>query len=333
LPEPPSFFVLPPVRAENGEEALTKSPQGRIVVLGGTGTGKTTTLKHLISSRAKDALADTTAPIPIFLSLADLARSGKTLQSYLIDIVEDIGVERNYADTLWQEMKRGHAFVALNSLDEVDPTRRAHMIELVNSRASEPGNIWLVGSRFTEYKGGQFKHGQFAEWELLPMSSQLRQDLAARLFPELRRLLSPLLPNSSSPSAFVSLLEKHPHAAAWGENPLLLSLAAVVFVRTGGLPPARATLYRDVIEAVLAMRVQDTIGRKHLLRALTSLALWLHQTRGRTFTSDDLFTFLEDIQHHSWEEAENIAKHVITSEFNLEYLTHCCIISNLKHKL
>jgi len=161
LPEPPSFFVLPPVRAENGEEALTKSPQGRIVVLGGTGTGKTTTLKHLISSRAKDALADTTAPIPIFLSLADLARSGKTLQSYLIDIVEDIGVERNYADTLWQEMKRGHAFVALNSLDEVDPTRRAHMIELVNSRASEPGNIWLVGSRFTEYKGGQFKHGQF----------------------------------------------------------------------------------------------------------------------------------------------------------------------------
>src|SRR5207245_6877116 len=50
----------PPVRAENGEEALTKSPQGRVVVLGGPGTGKTTTLKHLISSRAQDALADTT---------------------------------------------------------------------------------------------------------------------------------------------------------------------------------------------------------------------------------------------------------------------------------
>ena len=147
------------------------------------------------------------------------------------------------------------------------------------------------------------------------MSSQLRQDLATRLFPELRCLLSPLLPNSSSPSTFVSLLENHPHAAAWGENPLLFSLAAVVFVKTGGLPPARATLYRDVIEAVLAMREQDTIGRKHLLRALTSLALWLYQTRGRTFTSDDLLTFLEDIQHHSWEEAENIAKHIISSGF------------------
>ena len=51
--------------------------------------------------------------------------------------------------------------------------------------------------------------------------------------------------------AFVTTLEKHPHAAAWGDNPLLFSLAAVVFVKTGGLPASRATLYHNVIEAVL----------------------------------------------------------------------------------
>src|SRR5207244_6755598 len=120
-----------------------------------------------------------------------------------IEIVEDMGVEKSYADTLGKELGSGHAFVALDSLDEVDPGQRARMIEFINSRASEPGNIWLVGSRFTEYKGGQFKHGRFAEWELLPMSAQLRHDLATRLFPELQRLLSPLSTHSPSPAAFI----------------------------------------------------------------------------------------------------------------------------------
>jgi HEAT repeat protein len=302
-----------PIRAENGEEALVKSPHNRVVILGGPGTGKTTTLKYLISSRAKKALSEPGSLVPIFVSLADLARSGKTLQSYLIDIVEDMGAERNYAETLWQAIERGQAVVALDSLDEVDPGQRARMITLVNDLASETGNTWLVGSRFTEYKGGQFKQGQFAEWELLPMSPQLRRELATRLLPELRHLLVPGLVDTPSSASFVALLENHAHAAAWGENPLLFSLAAVVFVKVGGLPPSRATLYRDVIEAVLALKEPDTMGRKHLLQTLTSLALWLHQNKGRTFSADELLTFLEVIQQRSWQEAELIAKRIITS--------------------
>jgi DNA replication protein DnaC len=120
-----------PVIAKNGEDALTKSPQRRVVILGGPGTGKTTTLKHLTGCRAKEALTDPNAPIPIFLSLADLARSQKTLQSYLVDLVEELGIERTYAETLWKAIQDGQAFVCLDSLDEVEPRhqRRQKMIE------------------------------------------------------------------------------------------------------------------------------------------------------------------------------------------------------------
>src|SRR5205807_1956337 len=105
------------VIAKHGEDALRQSSKGRLVILGGPGTGKTTTLKHLIGHQARRALDDPTVHVPMFLSLADLARSGKTLQSYLFDQVEELGIERSYADILWNEIKQGHAFVALDSLD------------------------------------------------------------------------------------------------------------------------------------------------------------------------------------------------------------------------
>lgn len=303
-----------PIIAENGEDALTKSPQRRVVILGGPGTGKTTTLRHITGCRAKEALTDPNAPIPIFLSLADLARSQKTLQSYLVDLVEELGVERTYAETFWKTIQAGQAFVCLDSLDEVEfrDQRRQKMIEWVNAWAAESGNTWVIGSRFTEYKGGSFKHGRFAEWELLPMDHQLRLELAERLLPELQRLLQNVPKQSQSPATFVKLLEDHPQAAAWGENPLLFSLAAVVFLRTGGLPTSRAMLYREVIDAILKTREASPVWQNVLLRLLTQFALWLHQ-KGRVFTIDELVSFLANSQEKSWEETADLAERILRS--------------------
>lgn len=307
-----------PVFAEHGEDALDKSPQGRVVILGGPGTGKTTTLKYLVSRRAFQALEKTQSPstklLPIFLSLADLARSGKTLQSYLVDVVENLSIDKSFAAALWKAIQRGQAFIALDSLDEVPPAQRSQMIALVSILAGDPGNVWLVGSRFTDYKSGQLKAGQFAEWELLSMTSELRRELAEKLFPELRHLLRSQADEHSSPSDFVNLLEHHPQAAPWGDNPLLFSLAAAVYVKTGGLPQSRAVLYQQVIEAVLMLKEPDSVARKHLLRALTGLALWLYeQKKGRTFTLHELLICLEEVRHHSWEEAERLAQKITTS--------------------
>ncbi len=307
-----------PKIAQHGEEALSESPQGRIVILGGPGTGKTTTLRYLVSHRAQEALEQTTistqSHLPIFLSLADLARSGKTFQSYLYDVVENLMIERSFGDVLWTEIEHGNAFVALDSLDEVIPALRAQMIELVNHVAARHGNIWIVGSRFTDYKRGQLKYGQFAEWELLSMTPPLRRELATKLLPELLKLPLAKTTVPLSPLDFVNLLEKHPQAATWGDNPLLFSLAAVVFVKTGGLPSSRSSLYREVIEAILTLKEPESVARRHLLRALTGLSLWLYQEKkGRTFTTDDLFTFLEEIQHRAWEEVEIITRKMTTS--------------------
>ena len=118
------------------------------------------------------------------ISLPDLARSDKTLGEYLLRLAKEARVPDHGTTMLERAFDEGRAFLCMDSLDEVAPEQRPSMIRIVNEHATSTGNIWIVGSRFTEYKGGQFRRGQFAEWELQPMTHGLRQELAHRLLPE-----------------------------------------------------------------------------------------------------------------------------------------------------
>ncbi|GEM_PF-4466747 len=166
------------------------------------------------------------------------------------------------------------------------------MIALINDLTIQPGNTWVVGSRFADYKGGQFASGRFAEWELQPLDDALRLELARRLLPALHRMMRNLAPAATearlSPTGFVSALAAHPRAAAWGENPLLFSLAAVVYAQTGTLPQGRAALYAAVVAATLATCAPDPTDHVRLRKLLAQMALRLHQIRGRAFSRADL---------------------------------------------
>jgi HEAT repeat protein len=303
------------------EEAIQESPQRRLIILGGPGTGKTTTLKYLIERQAHKALADSQAALPIYISLADLARRDKTLPNYLVDVVQEMGSERRFAETLWQHIEQGQAFLCLDGLDEVSPNARSVQIEHINVWVADRRNTWVIGSRFTDYKGEQFRHSQFKEWELLPLNHDLRMELANRLLPEIRRHVSHALTASISPDTFITALEQHPQAAAWGDNPLLLSLAAIVFMKTHTLPESRAMLYHEVFEAILRAQEPDVVRHKLLARKLGEFALWLYeQKKGRTYRVEDLLEFLID-RHHSETDVEDLAHRILASRV-IEPLAH-----------
>ncbi|HEY4388882.1 MAG TPA: HEAT repeat domain-containing protein, partial [Ktedonobacteraceae bacterium] len=288
------------IEAKDGAEALAKSTSQRIVVLGGPGMGKTTALKALLQQAITAAQADSSAPLPLFTSLPDLARTALSLPEYIRKIARELQIDIHFADTLIDAVNNGKAFLCLDSLDEILPALRPDIIALINREALRYQGTWIVGSRFTEYQGGQFSHSQFAEWELQPLDKEKRLNLAQQLLPALHGILHQDIPASErppSPSAetFVQALQYDSQIASWAENPLLFSLAAVSYVQTGHLPATRAMLYQQVTEAMFKMRIPSAARRAELRHLLASLALQFYQTHGRNFTVQDMLASLPSL--------------------------------------
>lgn len=281
------------VRASDGTEALTRSARGRMVILGGPGMGKTTALKMLLATAIRAARADPSAPLPLFISLPDLARAGLSFEAYIPHILAELEIDPRFADVLSAAIKTGQAFLCLDSLDEVLPPLRPDVIALLNQEATRCQGYWIIGSRFSEYKGGQFAPSQFAEWELQALSASERLALAHHLLPALySHVAQDLKPAFPREEAYVEELQRNTQIASWGENPLLFSLAAIPYVQTGRLPTSRAVLYAQVLESMLGMRVHDANQRAELRSMLSELALAFYQTRGRNFSTTDALEFL-----------------------------------------
>lgn len=305
-----------PLTVANSDEALKSSPWRRIMILGGPGTGKSTLLKYLIGDHAWQAMSHPGVQLPILVALPNFARSGKTFKGYLVDIVQNLMLDDDFAETLWLAVQQGSALVALDSLDEVI-SGRAELIDRMRLMISgaHPATTWVISSRFTDYKRGQFSSVHVTEWEVLPMDRHIRSGVAESLLPELRRRI-PQATMRTDAGTFLRTLERHPRIATWGRNPLLFSLAAILYVRMGSLPDSRSALYSRVIDAIMEIREVSEESRLVLRDVFAAMAFRLFvERKGRAFLASDLIATLRAIraqQHETWR-VEEIARAMTNS--------------------
>lgn len=262
------------ITANDDFEAFSKSSQQRIMVLGAPGMGKTTLLKHLLHKAILRAFVDGEAPAPIFISLPDLARSQLSLQAYLPRILTTLHSDPAFASELARAIDNGQVLLCLDGLDEVLPAQRPALITMLNETVIHCGGSWIIGSRYSEYKGAQFAPGSFAVWELQPLDWEARAQFANQLLASSAQMLQR---TPVAPEQFMEELKREYRLAIWSANPLFLTLLAIAYVQHGTLPTSKATLFGSVFDIIATQTytfkhqmVQEYLAAVALARQLCS---------------------------------------------------------------
>jgi hypothetical protein len=137
----PSYRFNTDIGEDVGAEAIVErlqSGDGKLVVLGESGSGKTALMLEMVRILAGNAMEDEMRPVPLLLSLAVWERECYDIDSWIM-------VKLGRKVTL-EWLKDGRLVVFLDGLDAVSVGVRSELIEKINAFMEKYPNIGLVVS-------------------------------------------------------------------------------------------------------------------------------------------------------------------------------------------
>lgn len=246
------------VRARRNGVALVKSAASeRIFILGKPGAGKTTFLKYLTIQAAKGEIDR----IPIFVSLKEWADSELELMKFLVrqfDIC-DFPDAQLFVEHI---LRKGHAMVLFDGLDEVNQegNQRAQLINHLRDFSNKYSTTQcLITCRVaaTEYTFDRFVYVEIADFTDRQVSTFVNKWFKGS------RKKKKLFTEAFYRTENIRLQEL-------ARTPLLLSLVCLSFDATMEIPPRRAELYEEAVEALLKKwDTSRSIKRDEIYRGLS----------------------------------------------------------------
>ncbi|HLO49782.1 MAG TPA: NACHT domain-containing protein [Kamptonema sp.] len=172
----PSF----PVPQKAGIVQLFDRMDGKLVILGAVGAGKTTTLLELAGKLVNRAENDANLPCPVLLNLAERKDDSVAIADWL---VEQIHLKYNIPINISQEwLNQQQLLPLLDGLDRVEKKRQESFIQSINQFIegdSRPKHL-VVCSSFEDYKNCETRFRLRAAILLKPLTeTQIREYLIA----------------------------------------------------------------------------------------------------------------------------------------------------------
>lgn len=287
----------------------------QIVIVGDPGSGKTTLLRHLALQSAKQQLKDLPSlPFYVELSRFDARKQQDLLDLFVTRLGDFITVPDAVAmkELITEKMRAGQVILLLDGLDEtrlgVDPEEARQAYAFLLNEIKRLANLYksmpvLVAVRKAHYQHSSKLEG-FHEVEVAGFRPEDSQTFVEHWYQDSRTTN-----RAEKIHDLQSRLRESLRVRTLVSNPLLLTMAAIVYERYLELPESRAEFYRLCIRECIEVLQTEwdarrDIKRPNLLSSRSQLLLlqeiaWHFHTCGiYPFPLEELLQVIENFLPH-----------------------------------
>lgn len=277
-----------------------------VVVIGDPGSGKSTLLRHVAYSLADDDENVSEAVLerlPIYVRILQFSQARIKDPALTLDTYIRQKSQPRWAPLFQRVLEAGEALVLLDGLDEVaDAHQRTVVAEAIRTLVADyAGNAFVVTSRIVGYQAARLS-GDFEHYTLEPLRHEhieafvrswyeaiAHESEGTNLHDEVRdraRMLS-------------RVIRDRPGIKRLAENPLLLTIIALMNWRGRELPSRRVELYayaaETLIESWPLWRQGVRLATDRTIRLLSPVAYRIFSGHsGSDINEDDLLPILSD---------------------------------------
>ncbi len=248
--------------------------QGKLLIMGDPGSGKSTFVKHLTYLMAQAGLSETPEAwlerlgdwergvlLPVRIELRQAAAFAKENASstmplvlgYVRHALEEWGIPR-FWDTLNNLLSEDTAQVLflLDGLDEVPTDQRQQIVDAVNALCSlYPQQRYVVTCRPYAYVGQPWKLQGFHEVTLAPFSTEQIDRFIENWYEQLAARERIPADEAREKARSLKQAVRRRDLLGLAERPLLMTVMAQLHAYKGKLPEDRTQLYADAVDLLL----------------------------------------------------------------------------------
>jgi WD40 repeat protein len=255
---------------------------GKMLIVGEPGSGKTTTLLVLAEELINQAKTDKELSIPVVLNLASWSRKYADLKDWLISEINFRYQMPKKFITTWIE--RNAITLLLDGLDEVDAKSREDCVRAINSFQTEYGLIHIVVcSRATDYQN---------------LSERVHLHRAIRIQPLSETQIDGFLRSNKRLKGLQDLIEQDHDLHEMAKSPLMLSVMMLAYSNEGAESLRLSGHSRSRRKHLFNRYVKRVFERKGMGQPFTPLQTvkWLRWISQRMIAQGQSIFQIEQIQ-------------------------------------